>query len=287
MAAAVRASCSWASAVRSTVRWAAAARPWIAPRPSPPSSSSGCIAHWVANSMASVLRGTGDMKTPGLALVGTAAMQIPLTGALTLGWFGLPAFGIRGPAIAAVIVFAIAAIWMLSKLTGPKAPLRLRWPVDGFRWRYLPRHPEGRPDRLPRGDPDQRHGAGRHRPDRPRGRRRHRGLRHRLAAGIHADPDQLRHRRHPDRRWSAPTSAPSSMPAPSAWPGPAPSWPAPWPPSSASIVALWPDLWLGLFTTNPGARSPRAATISASWARPTASSASPWRSTSPRRAPAR
>src|SRR6478752_8936648 len=33
---------------------------------------SGCIAHWVANSMASVLRGTGDMKTPGLALVVTA-----------------------------------------------------------------------------------------------------------------------------------------------------------------------------------------------------------------------
>eukprot|EP01036_Dinobryon_divergens_P060107 gene60107-80161_t len=65
----------------------------------------GCVAHWVANSMASVLRGTGDMKTPGLALVATAAIQIPLTGALTLGWFGLPAFGIRGPAIAAVIAF--------------------------------------------------------------------------------------------------------------------------------------------------------------------------------------
>src|SRR6478735_3338697 len=96
---------------------------------------SGCVAHWVANSMASVLRGTGDMKTPGLALVATAAIQIPLTGALTLGWFGLPALGIRGPAVAAVIAFAIAALWMLSKLIGPKAPLRLRWPVDGFRWR--------------------------------------------------------------------------------------------------------------------------------------------------------
>jgi Na+-driven multidrug efflux pump len=79
--------------------------------------------------MASVLRGTGDMKTPGLALVVTAGIQIPLTGALTLGWFGLPALGIRGPAIAAVIAFALAALWMLSKLTGPKAPLRLRWPM--------------------------------------------------------------------------------------------------------------------------------------------------------------
>ncbi len=51
----------------------------------------------------------------------TGAIQIPLTGALTLGWFGLPALGIRGPAVAAVIAFAIAAVWMLSKLTGDKA----------------------------------------------------------------------------------------------------------------------------------------------------------------------
>lgn len=95
----------------------------------------GCSAHWIANSMASVLRGTGDMKTPGLALVVTGALQIPLTGALTLGWFGLPALGIRGPAVAAVIAFSLAALWMLGRLTGPKAALRLRWPVDGFRWR--------------------------------------------------------------------------------------------------------------------------------------------------------
>ncbi|HZX87809.1 MAG TPA: MATE family efflux transporter, partial [Reyranella sp.] len=94
----------------------------------------GCAAHWVANSMASVLRGTGDMKTPGYALVATAALQIPLTGALTLGWFGLPALGIRGPALAAVISFALAAVWMLSKLWGPKAALRLHWPQGGFKW---------------------------------------------------------------------------------------------------------------------------------------------------------
>ncbi len=95
----------------------------------------GCGAHWIANTLASVLRGTGDMKTPGYALVATAALQIPLTGALTLGWFGLPKLGIVGPATAAVIVFTLAAVWMLSRLVGPKAALRLRWPLDGFRWR--------------------------------------------------------------------------------------------------------------------------------------------------------
>src|SRR3954463_5429124 len=68
----------------------------------------GCSAHWVANTLASVLRGTGDMKTPGYALVATATLQIPLSGALTLGWFGLPRLGIVGPAAAAVTAFTLA-----------------------------------------------------------------------------------------------------------------------------------------------------------------------------------
>ena len=92
----------------------------------------GCLAHWISTSMASVLRGTGDMKTPGLALVAGSALQIPLTGALTLGWFGLPQLGIQGPAAAAVICFTLSAVWMLTRLIGPKATVRLSWPVGGF-----------------------------------------------------------------------------------------------------------------------------------------------------------
>jgi putative MATE family efflux protein len=94
----------------------------------------GCFAHWIANSMASVLRGTGDMKTPSYALILTAALQIPLTGGLTLGWFGLPALGIRGPATASVISFTLAAVWMSSRLLGRHALLRLHWPAGGYRW---------------------------------------------------------------------------------------------------------------------------------------------------------
>ena len=77
----------------------------------------------------------GRHEDAGYALVATAALQVPLTGALTLGWFGLPKLGIIGPAAAAVIVFTLAALWMLSRLIGPKAAIRLRWPLDGFRWR--------------------------------------------------------------------------------------------------------------------------------------------------------
>ena len=77
--------------------------------PTPRCCSSAAARIGSPTTLASVLRGTGDMKTPGYALVATAALQIPLTGALTLGWFGLPTLGIRGPATAAVISFTLAA----------------------------------------------------------------------------------------------------------------------------------------------------------------------------------
>jgi Na+-driven multidrug efflux pump len=94
----------------------------------------GCFAHWIANSAASILRGTGDMRTPGVALLTTAVLQIPLSGTLTLGWFGLPRLGVTGVATAAVISFSIAAVWMMIPLLSGKAAVRLHWPAVGFRW---------------------------------------------------------------------------------------------------------------------------------------------------------
>jgi len=94
----------------------------------------GCFAHWIANSAASILRGTGDMRTPGVALLTTAALQIPLSGALTLGWFGLPRLGVVGVAAAAVTSFSIATVWMLVPLLKGSAAVRLQWPALGFRW---------------------------------------------------------------------------------------------------------------------------------------------------------
>src|SRR5262249_55955436 len=116
----------------------------------------GSSAHWIANSMASVLRGTGDMKTPGYALVVTAALQIPLTGALTLGWFGLPALGICGPAAASVISFFLAALWMSSRLMRRHAVLRLHFPAGGLRWGSFRPIPRERPVCLLRGVPTER-----------------------------------------------------------------------------------------------------------------------------------
>src|SRR5258705_2517496 len=52
---------------------------------------SGAIAIWLVNTLASVLRGTGDMRLPSATLIGPAVVQIVVGGALGLGLAGLPA----------------------------------------------------------------------------------------------------------------------------------------------------------------------------------------------------
>lgn len=87
-----------------------------------------CIVLWLANTLASVLRGTGNMLLPGLVLVGSQLLHVVLCGALTLGFGPLPALGVAGPALALVISFALAAVvlagYVLSGRSG--LPIGLR-----------------------------------------------------------------------------------------------------------------------------------------------------------------
>lgn len=93
----------------------------------------GAVFVWIANTLASVLRGSGNTFVPAVALAGAALVQIPLSGALTLGWAGFPRLGIAGAAIAYVVAFACAAVamgWYLrgSPLWPTRADYALRWP---------------------------------------------------------------------------------------------------------------------------------------------------------------
>lgn len=81
---------------------------------------------WIANSFASVLRGTGNMMVPGVVMVTALLVSIPLSGALTHGWFGLPAFGVRGPALAFVAVFTVSGFLMGAYVISGQAGIRFR-----------------------------------------------------------------------------------------------------------------------------------------------------------------
>ena len=70
----------------------------------------GAMTVWLCNILASVVRGTGNMIAPAVILSTTALLQIPLCGALVLGWGPFPQLGIRGAGIAYVGSFGAGAL---------------------------------------------------------------------------------------------------------------------------------------------------------------------------------
>ncbi|MBI1943419.1 MAG: MATE family efflux transporter, partial [Betaproteobacteria bacterium] len=91
---------------------------------------SGAVLIWLANTFASVLRGSGNTLAPALVLVAASLVHIPLSGALTLGAGPFPRLGIAGAAIAYLAAFSLATvanaafIWK-SPLCPTRADLRL------------------------------------------------------------------------------------------------------------------------------------------------------------------
>jgi len=68
----------------------------------------GAVAPWLMNTMAGVLRGTGNMKLPSLMMLSSAVCQIILGGTLGLGLGPIPQFGMRGVAAGSLIAYLIS-----------------------------------------------------------------------------------------------------------------------------------------------------------------------------------
>ncbi|WP_238370214.1 MATE family efflux transporter [Heliomarina baculiformis] len=86
----------------------------------------GCIALWLCHSTLSVIRGTGNMGTPSLLLLLVSLATIPLSGGLALGWGPLPALGMSGLALGMTLSYAIGAIVALLYILTGHAGLPLR-----------------------------------------------------------------------------------------------------------------------------------------------------------------
>jgi putative MATE family efflux protein len=84
----------------------------------------GAIVVWVANTLSSVLRGTGNMVVPAIALVAAATLHVPLCAALVLGLGPFPRLGIAGAGIAYLCNFGLAALGMALVVFRPGSPLR-------------------------------------------------------------------------------------------------------------------------------------------------------------------
>jgi putative MATE family efflux protein len=68
----------------------------------------GAVLPWLMNSMAGILRGTGNMKLPSLMILTSAICQIILGGTLGLGVGPIPQFGMRGVAAGSLIAYCIS-----------------------------------------------------------------------------------------------------------------------------------------------------------------------------------
>jgi putative MATE family efflux protein len=93
----------------------------------------GAVLVWLANTLASVLRGSGNTLVPAVVFAGAAVVQIPLSGALTLGWSPFPRLGMAGAAIAYASVFGLASLALAVYLR-----LSALWPRSAD-WQLRPR----------------------------------------------------------------------------------------------------------------------------------------------------
>jgi len=87
----------------------------------------GAISVWAANTLSSVLRGSGNMLTPALALIGAALVHVPLSAIL------VSRVGIAGAGIAYITTFSLAAlvmaviVWRSSLLRPHQEDWKLEW----------------------------------------------------------------------------------------------------------------------------------------------------------------
>jgi Na+-driven multidrug efflux pump len=93
---------------------------------------SGAIAIWLVNTLASILRGTGDMRLPSATLIGTALVQIIVGGTLGLGLFGLPQFGMRGVAAGQLTAFTLGAIFLTWYIVSGRSRLAVTFSAFTF-----------------------------------------------------------------------------------------------------------------------------------------------------------
>ncbi len=94
---------------------------------------SGALLVWLANTLASILRGTGNMRVPSLGIFAMAVLQIGLGGLLCLGAGPVPSFGMVGIALGHIVATATGVAFFLWVLLSGQGRLTLRW--RGLPWR--------------------------------------------------------------------------------------------------------------------------------------------------------
>ena len=96
----------------------------------------GAVLVWLFNSLAAVIRGTGNMTVPAKVTVLGVIALVPLSPLLIFGWGPVSALGIAGGAIALLLYYLVGTLalagylWSSHSLLKPSlTQVRLRWPL--------------------------------------------------------------------------------------------------------------------------------------------------------------
>jgi putative MATE family efflux protein len=96
----------------------------------------GAILVWLFNSLANVIRGSGNMMVPATVTCAGVVVLIPLSPCLIFGLGPLPRLGVAGGAVAVLIYYAVGSIVLAAYLRSPRSivrlavkGMRLRWPL--------------------------------------------------------------------------------------------------------------------------------------------------------------
>ncbi|WP_235185214.1 MATE family efflux transporter [Cupriavidus sp. SK-3] len=90
---------------------------------------------WIANLLASALRGAGNVKVPATLTAVGAALTLALSPPLILGWGPIPRLGIAGAGYAMIVYYLVATIAFVIFMLTPRSPVRLR--IVRIEWRLM------------------------------------------------------------------------------------------------------------------------------------------------------
>jgi len=85
----------------------------------------GAAAVWLFNTLASAVRGTGNMLLPAGVVLGGSPLLVALSPALIFGWGPLPRLGVTGAALAVVAYYMVGALVLVVYLASDRSLVRL------------------------------------------------------------------------------------------------------------------------------------------------------------------
>ena len=94
----------------------------------------GAVLVWLFNSLAAVLRGTGNMAFPAAVTCIGVVILVPASPALIFGWGPFPALGIAGGAVALVSYYVLGCVAFVAYLWGGRSVLQPSLRAVRFRW---------------------------------------------------------------------------------------------------------------------------------------------------------